>query len=64
MSTLRTHKDYVKALAYAKHKEQVASGGFDKQIFIDEKPSFYCFANETNKMTGAEVFAKYAPPAE
>lgn len=34
MSTLRTHKDYVKALAYAKDRELVASGGFDKQIFL------------------------------
>eukprot|EP00795_Rhopilema_esculentum_P008237 gene8237-14175_t len=34
MSTLRTHKDYVKALAYAQDKEMVASGGFDKQIFL------------------------------
>ncbi len=34
---------------------------FDSQIFIDEKPSFYDFANETTNMTGAEVFAKYAP---
>jgi hypothetical protein len=34
---------------------------FDHQIFIDEKPEFYDFANETHKMTGAEVFAKYAP---
>lgn len=31
------------------------------QIFIDEKPEFYDFANDTNKMTGAEVFAQYAP---
>lgn len=37
---------------------------FDHQIFIDEKPSFYAFANETSNMTGAEVFAKYAPPQE
>ena len=37
---------------------------FDEQVFIDEKPSFYTFANETENMTGAEVFAKYAPPAE
>ena len=37
---------------------------FDHQIFIDEKPSFYAFANETSNMTGAEVFAKYAPPPE
>ena len=37
---------------------------FDNQVFIDEKPSYYCFANETENMTGAEVFAKYAPPSE
>jgi len=37
---------------------------FDQQIFIDEKPPFYEFANETNNMTGAEVFAKYAPPSD
>ena len=34
---------------------------FEHQIFIDEKPAWYCFANETQDMTGAEVFAKYAP---
>ena len=33
------------------------------QIFIDEKPDFYDFANETKTMTGAEVFAMYAPQA-
>lgn len=32
------------------------------QIFIDKKPEHYCFANETENMTEAEVFAKYAPP--
>ena len=37
---------------------------FDHQIFIDEKPEFYCFSNKTTNMTGAEVFAKFAPPAE
>lgn len=34
MSTLRTHKDYVKALAYAKDREQVASAGLDRAIFL------------------------------
>ena len=34
---------------------------FDHQIFIDEKPDYYCFANDTKNMTGAEVFAAYAP---
>ena len=34
---------------------------FDHQIFIDEKPNYYVFSNETKNMTGAEVFAAYAP---
>ena len=34
---------------------------FDHQIFIDRKPAYYQFANETTNMTEAEVFAKYAP---
>ena len=34
---------------------------FTNQIFIDEKPAYYDFANDTVKMTGAEVFAMYAP---
>lgn len=33
---------------------------FDHQIFIDEKPNYYCFANNTKEMTGAEVFAEYS----
>jgi hypothetical protein len=33
---------------------------FTHQIFIDEKPAFYEFANETAKMTGAEVEAAFA----
>ena len=34
------------------------------QIFVDEKPEFYDFANDTKKMTGAEVFAMYAPSVD
>ena len=37
---------------------------FEQQVFIDEKPDFYSFANETKNMTGAELFALYAPPSE
>jgi len=33
---------------------------FTAQIFIDEKPAYYDFANHTKNMTGAEVFAAYA----
>lgn len=32
---------------------------FSKQLFIDEKPEYYCFANETENMTGDEVYAHY-----
>ncbi len=32
----------------------------DHEIFIDEKPEYYSFANETRKMTGAEVFANFS----
>lgn len=34
MSTLRTHKDYVRALSYSKEKEMVASAGFDRAIYL------------------------------
>ncbi|MBY8965201.1 MULTISPECIES: GFA family protein [Pseudomonadota] len=33
---------------------------FTEEIFIDEKPDFYSFAQETKKLTGAEVFAQYS----
>ena len=35
---------------------------FASQIFIDEKPAYYDFANKTHNMTGAEVCAAFAPP--
>ena len=35
---------------------------FDHQIFIDEKPEYYDFANHTHNMTGEEVFAQFAQP--
>lgn len=34
---------------------------FELQVFIDRKPPFYRFADETEEMTEAEVIAKYAP---
>lgn len=34
---------------------------FDHEIFIDEKPAYYDFANDTKKMTGEEVFKAFAP---
>ena len=37
-----------------------ASAGFDfrRQIFIDRKPAGYTFANDTETMTAAQVFAQ------
>jgi len=32
---------------------------FAEQIFIDQKPSFYSFAESTRNLTGTEVFAQY-----
>ncbi|TCD14067.1 GFA family protein [Oricola cellulosilytica] len=51
---------------------QMAAGLFDDQsklrmslqVFTDRKPDFYDFANETRKMTAAEVIALYAPALE
>ncbi len=34
---------------------------FSHQVFIDEKPKYYCFANETHDMTAAQVFEQFAP---
>jgi hypothetical protein len=33
---------------------------FTTQIFVDEKPAYYDFANKTKNMTGPEVFAAFA----
>ncbi len=33
---------------------------FTEQIFIDNKPDYYAFANQTVNLTEAEVFAKFA----
>ena len=34
------------------------------QVFIDQKPGNYSFAEKTKTMTGAEVFAAFAPPED
>ena len=36
----------------------------DLQVFIDDKPAYYNFAEQTENLTAAEVFALYAPTAE
>ncbi len=33
---------------------------FTRQVFIDEKPDYYTFENDTKKMTGPQVMAAFA----
>ena len=36
----------------------------EHQVFIDEKPEYYSFANETKNMTGEEIFAQFGSQSE
>ncbi|WP_236180271.1 GFA family protein [Pseudomonas mosselii] len=38
-----------------------ANWTFTEQIFIDEKPAWYCFKNETKDLTGQQIFEQFAP---
>ena len=51
MSTLRTHKDYVRALAYAKDIEKVASAGLDKAIFLWDVNTLTALTASNNTVT-------------
>lgn len=33
---------------------------FDHQVFVDQRPGYYRFANATEELTGEECFAKFA----
>jgi len=37
---------------------------FNLQVFIEEKPEYYSFANQTKNMTGEELLALFASPSE
>ncbi|KAI2805170.1 WD repeat-containing protein 48 [Blomia tropicalis] len=51
MSTLRTHRDYVKALAYAKDKELVASAGLDRSIYLWDVNTLTQLTTSNNTVT-------------
>ncbi|XP_015753846.1 PREDICTED: WD repeat-containing protein 48-like, partial [Acropora digitifera] len=55
MSTLRTHKDYVKALAYASCRELVASGGLDRQIFLWDVKTLTALTATNNTVTTSSL---------
>ena len=37
---------------------------FNLEVFVEEKPDYYCFANETKKLTGAELFEQFNSSSE
>ncbi|KAL7056421.1 hypothetical protein AAHC03_020796 [Spirometra sp. Aus1] len=51
MSTLPTHKDYVLALAYAQHREEVASAGLDHAIFLWDVKTLRNLTPKNNTVT-------------
>ncbi|KAK8391797.1 hypothetical protein O3P69_017437 [Scylla paramamosain] len=55
MSTLRTHKDYVRALAYARDREQVASAGLDKAIFLWDVQTLTALTASNNTVTTSSL---------
>lgn len=55
MSTLRTHKDYVRALAYAKDREQVASAGLDRAIFLWDVNTLTALTASNNTVTSKSL---------
>lgn len=55
MSTLRTHKDYVKALAYARDREIVASAGFDRAIFLWDVTTLTALTASNNTVTTSSL---------
>jgi hypothetical protein len=58
---LKANNQYVVPIGLFDDRPEVT---FDSQIFFDEKPEYYAFANQTTYMTGAEVFAKYGSGQE
>jgi hypothetical protein len=53
---LRGKSDYHVSLSAIEGDPDLA---FTTEIFIDEKPDTYAFANDTRKLTGAEVIALF-----
>ncbi|WP_198972286.1 GFA family protein [Xylophilus sp. ASV27] len=60
---------YYKLLATGEYF--VPAGVFDSadfelgsQIYVDKKPAYYAFANQTAMLTEQQVIAQYAPPGD
>ena len=63
MSSLRTHRDYVKKLAYADDKDIFASGGLDRRIYIWDVCTLKCLTTNNNTVSSksAIVYLKLSP---
>lgn len=44
--------------------EEGVDWSFDEEIFVEERPHYYAFANDTEKLTGAEVMDRYQMPPD
>ncbi len=55
---LKETKEYHMAIGLLDNGESLK---FTSQVFIDEKPENYAFANETVNLTGQQIFEMYAP---
>jgi hypothetical protein len=58
---LKENNHYYIPVGIFDHNEDLV---FDVQVFIEEKPEYYSFANKTKNMTGEELFAMFAGTAE
>ena len=58
LSTLRTHKDYVKALAYASDVDKVVSGGLDRQIYLWDIATLNNLTATNNTITSKLLYTK------
>lgn len=58
---LKQNHQYYIPVGIFEHEEGLV---LEHQVFIDEKPKYYAFANETKNMTGAELLAQFAPSGQ
>lgn len=57
---LKQTNQYIMPAGLFDQLDDLGNAEFTTQIFIDEKPRYYDFANPTKMMTGEEVFAAFA----
>lgn len=51
-------------IVHAGTLDDTAGFAFTTELFIDEKPDSYAFTGERTVLTGAEVFAQFAPATD